>query len=274
MNYRHAFHAGNAADVFKHVVLVQLLATLQQKPAAFCVIDSHAGRGEYTLERPGEFEQGVGLLWPEREQWPQLRSYFEIIERLNGPGPLRTYPGSPHFIRAALRPEDRAVLSELHPEEYADLKAVFAGDPRVAVHHQDAWHALKAFVPPKEKRGLALIDPPYEKPDEFARIGETLQRAVKHWRAGLYMVWYPLKRHHPVAELHALAASLGVEAYAVEFLTLSEDVPGRLNGSGLLLLNPPWKLRETLAALLPPLATRLAGAGGAPQVRFRTLAGI
>lgn len=270
MNYRHAFHAGNIADVFKHFVLVELLRALHKKPTAFCVVDTHAGAGQYRLAPGGEHEQGIGQLWPERDRWPALAAYFAAIESVVRSGRLKQYPGSPAFIRAYLRASDRAVLMELHPEEYRHLRTAFTGR-HVQVLHVDAWQGLKGAVPPPENRGLVLIDPPYEKPNDWAQIITVLRWAAKHWRNGMYMVWYPIKAYPPVERFQQQIAALGLPALAVDFITLPVDVPGRLNGSGVVVLNPPWGLDETLQAVLPPLAARLAGVGGRPQVRLRVL---
>lgn len=272
MNYRHAYHAGNAADVFKHVTLIECLLALHKKPTPLCVIDTHAGRGEYSLEPGGEWESGINTLWRERAAWPQLRTYLDLVGEHNGSGPLVRYPGSPWLIAKLLRPNDRGILSELHPEDYAALKAGFGQYPNMHVHHTDAWLALKAFLPPKENRGLVLIDPPYERTDEFTTLAQALTRALKHWRNGVYLAWYPIKVGHRIELLHRAVAAAAPRAFAVEFLTLAEDVPKRLNGSGMVVVNGPWGVRERLAELLPPLAQALAGSNGEPQVRFQPLA--
>lgn len=273
MNYRHSYHAGNIADVFKHYVLTRVLTALQVKEPPFCVIDTHAGSGVYRLEAPGEFERGIGRLWPERAAWPGLVDYFAVIERLNPDGRLRFYPGSPFIIRDFLRPRDRAVLLELHPQEVADLKAnLGSGAGGIGVHHTDAWSGLKGFVPPQENRGLVLIDPPYEQKDEFQRIAQALTRALKHWRNGIYLAWYPIKGRRPLEPFYAALRALGAAASAVEFITLPLDVEQRLNGSGLVLINPPWRLLEELRTTLPPLAAFLAGSAGRPAVNFLDLA--
>lgn len=270
MNYRHAFHAGNIADVFKHLVLVEILRALHKKPTPFCVIDTHAGAGHYRLAPGGEHEHGITQLWPERDQWPALAAYFATIESLVGRGQLKQYPGSPAFIRAHLRATDRAVLMELHPEEYRHLRAEHAGRG-VQVMNIDAWQGLKGAAPPPENRGLVLIDPPYEERDDWEQIVMALRWGAKHWRNGIYMVWYPVKAYPPVQRFQQQIARLGLPALAIDFITLPLDVPNRLNGSGVLVLNPPWKLDETLRTVLPPLAANLAGAGGQPQVRLQVL---
>lgn len=270
MNYRHAFHAGNVADVFKHLVLVEILRVLRKKPTAFCAVDTHAGAGLYRLTPGGEHEQGIGQLWSERDRWPALAAYLGTIESVTGSGRLKQYPGSPAFIRAHLRAIDRAVLMELHPEEYRHLRTEFAGRG-VQVLHVDGWQGLRGAVPPPENRGLVLIDPPYEKPNDWAQIVTALRWAAKHWRNGIYLVWYPIKAYPPVERFQQEIAALGLPALAIDFITLPLDVPARLNGSGVVVLNPPWKLDETLQAVLPPLAARLAGAAGQPQVQLRVL---
>ena len=271
MNYRHLFHAGNVADVFKHLVLIRVLEALRLKETPFCVIDTHAGSGLYRLQAPGEFEQGIGRLWPVRPQWPQLAAYFELLATLNNRNGLNAYPGSPWIIRALLRPQDRAVFIERHPQEAAALRDNLRGSRGTTINEADAWAALKGLVPPRENRGLVFIDPPYEKPDEFEQVARALRAAHPRWRNGQYLVWYPIKARRPVEKLHEAVRALGAEALAIELLTLPEDVPQRLNGSGVILVNPPWRLEETLRALLPPLATFLAGPNGQPQVRFETL---
>jgi 23S rRNA (adenine2030-N6)-methyltransferase len=268
MNYRHSRHAGNAADVFKHAVLALLLERLRTKERAFCVLDSHAGAGLYALEPPGEFEQGIGRLWPARAEFPALAAYFAAVEACNPDGRLRRYPGSPLLIRHALRAPDRAVLFELEPGEHAALRALLAGAPRLAVHRADGWERLAAFVPPPERRGLVLLDPPYEQAREFQRAAEALAQLQRRWRDGLYVLWYPIKVRAAVARLHR---ALRAPAWAVELLTLPEDVEQRLNGSGLILLNPPPGLIEQLREILLPLARRLAGVGGRPAVRVIAL---
>lgn len=272
MNYRHSYHAGNVADVFKHYVLTLVLHTLHKKPAPFCVLDTHAGSGAYALGSTGEFEAGIGVLWPEREKWPALADYFNVIEQLNGPGPLRRYPGSPLFIRAALRASDRAVLVEWQPQEYAQLKALLHEAKNSAVHHADAWQSAKAFIPPREQRGVVLIDPPYEHADEFERVLTLLRHGVKHWRQGVYLAWYPIKNSKLIEKFYRAASDLAVPLHAVEFTTLPTDVANRLNGSGLLLINPPWPTLDTLREVLPALALRLADKAGRGRVTFAELA--
>ena len=303
MNYRHQFHAGNVADVFKHLVLIRVLEALRLKETPFCVIDTHAGSGLYRLRTPGEFEQGIGRLWPACPEWPQLAAYFGLLAALNSNG-LNVYPGSPWIIRELLRPRDRAVFFERHPEEAAALRDNLRcagthecrerttagmreveqrreqlprtrrsghGSRGITINETDAWAALKGLVPPKENRGLVFIDPPYEKPDEFDQVARALRASHPRWRNGMYLVWYPIKARRPVEKLHEAVRAFGAEALAIELLMLPEDVPQRLNGSGVILINPPWKFEESMRALLPPLAAFLAVPDGQPQARFVNL---
>jgi 23S rRNA (adenine2030-N6)-methyltransferase len=272
VNYRHHFHAGNAADVFKHLILVEVLRALTAKETPFCVIDTHAGAGRYRLKPPGEFEQGIGRLWPVRAQWPGLAAYFGLLAPLNEQA-LTVYPGSPAIIQASLRTQDRAVFFESHPEEAAALRGVLHGSRGVTVNETDAWAALEGLLPPRENRGLVFIDPPYENPDEFSQVARILKAALLRWRGGLYLIWYPIKARRPVEQLHERVRALGTQALAIEVLTLPEDVPHRLNGSGVLLVNPPWKLEAIMRVVLPPLAELLAGPQGLPRVRFVDLSG-
>jgi 23S rRNA (adenine2030-N6)-methyltransferase len=204
MNYRHAFHAGNFADVFKHTILVGLLQALKEKPAPFCYLDTHAGAGRYDLRgveaaRTGEAESGiVRLLGAQAEAPPLLRAYLDLIAALNLAGysghAIAIYPGSPLIASHLLRPSDRAVLCELQGEEAAALKALFAGDARIGVHQRDGYAALAALLPPKERRGLVLIDPPFEAQEgEFCAIEAALKSAYARWPTGIYAIWYPIK---------------------------------------------------------------------------------
>lgn len=272
MNYRHSFHAGGVADVFKHYVLTLILAALRQKETSFCAIDTHAGCGLYELATPGECEQGIGRLWQMRAEWPALHDYFKVIETVNTEGNLCHYPGSPLIIAKLLRDQDRGKLLELHADEYQVLKASLANKQNMAVHHGNAWQLLKAFMPPKENRGVILIDPPYEDSADFEQARLAIKYGEKHWRNGIYMVWYPIKHEVMVARWRRECHSPQRDAVAVEFTTLPTDVGQRLNGSGLIIVNPPWKLMDTLRQTLPPLAQCLAGANVRGEVKFINLA--
>jgi len=273
MNYRHAYHAGNFADVIKHAALTLVLDHLRKKETPFCVVDTHAGIGCYDLksgeaEKTGEFAEGIGRLLAGDPLPSSLDGYLAAIQAVNPDWPtLRFYPGSPRIARALLRPDDRLALVELHPEDARALKYEFAGDPQVGVHANDAYTALKALLPPKERRGLVLIDPPFEVTDEFQRIAKGLQQALRRWPTGIYGLWYPIKAPEPIERFLGEITALGRPCFTAELYRHAPNDPARLNGCGLLLLNPPWKLDEALADLLPVLADRL-GATGPSGVRW------
>lgn len=274
MNYRHAFHAGNPADVMKHAVLAYLLERLQAKPAPFFVLDTHAGIGRYDLEaqqaqRTGEAIRGVRRLL--RENAPSLpaaaAAYLAALRNLNPAGQplemLRHYPGSPLLARLAMRPGDRLVLAELHPEDVQTLRANFRGDSQVAIHHMDGWLALKAHLPPPERRGLVVIDPPFEAPDEFERLVAALALAHRRWSTGLYLLWYPIKDRATSWRFHQMLTQTGIpRILAAELTWADDDRSDRLNGSGLILVNPPWQTDEAVGALLPALHAGLGAEAG------------
>lgn len=258
LSYRHIYHAGNFADVFKHVVLVQLLRALRRKDAPFCVLDTHAGIGRYDLnadeaQKNREFADGVLRLLECADHPEAVEDYLALVRAENeGADTITHYPGSPCLIRALLRPQDRLVLTELHKTDHLQLKALFAGDPQVGVHLQDAYQGLKAFLPPKEKRGLVLIDPPYERKDEYERVADGLQLAYKRWPTGVYAIWYPVLSRSLVTRFHAHITATGIRRILCAELCIEDDTDrARFSGSGLLIVNPPWGLQEEIAAVLP-----------------------
>lgn len=269
MNYRHAFHAGGIADVFKHACLLAVLARLQLKPTPLHVLDTHAGIGRYDLEasearRTGEAASGISRLiaGPIPEALTPLACAVEVE---NEEGTTRFYPGSPRLLASRLRPGDRATFVEKHPEDASVLAALFSADKRVRVITGDGYEALKGRVPPPEKRGLILIDPPFEDPDELPRLVETLRAAHRRWRSGVYLVWFPIKLWTDVERFFdALKATLIPDIQAATFLHAPDAAEGRLRGSGLVVVNPPWKLQEDWAAILDalPRALGLARAEG------------
>jgi 23S rRNA (adenine2030-N6)-methyltransferase len=258
MNYRHIFHAGNFADVFKHVVLSLLLKSLHRKDAPFCYLDTHAGAGRYDLssaaaQKTGEYRDGIKRLL-NGQSLPELADYLATVSALNDGQTLRYYPGSPRVARFFLRPQDRAELLELQPDECAQLKAEFAGDRQVQVRLQDGYTGLKALLPPRERRGLVLIDPPYESDKEFQQLIEGLREACARWESGLYALWYPIKSRPPVERFHRALVASGIRRILLaELSPYPEDSNFRMNGCGMVMINPPWKLDETLHLLLPNL---------------------
>ena len=284
MNYRHAFHAGNFADVVKHVTLARALAHLKEKPAAFRVIDTHAGAGLYDLAGPqaarsGEWKSGIGRLLDaplEAALRALIAPYLDAVAAFNPGGRLAAYPGSPALIRAWLRPQDRLVACELEPGAAGALAGAMRGDARVKVVAIDGYTALNAYVPPKERRGLVLIDPPFEAPDEFARLTGALAGAHRKWPTGVYLVWYPLKDARATARFARALSGLAIPRILRAELTIGEVAASpratpRLAGTGLIVVNPPWRLEEELRRLLPVLATVL-GEGGRGTFRLDRIA--
>ncbi len=267
MNYRHAFHAGNFADCMKHALLVWLMRAMARKPAGFAVLDTHAGIGRYDLaagpaERTGEWRAGIARLLDAPPA--VLGEYVGLVEGLG------LYPGSPALIRALLRPQDRLACCELHPEDHAALRRLFAGDAQVAVHRRDAWEAMRALLPPRERRGLVLIDPPYEAADEFAQVAAGLRVGHGRFATGVFAAWYPIKHRAPVRDFHRALRESGIRDMVAAELWLRAPLDaGRLNGCGLVVVNPPFGFTEAappvLAALLERLGTREAGEGFAVE---------
>ncbi|MBP0614400.1 23S rRNA (adenine(2030)-N(6))-methyltransferase RlmJ [Jiella mangrovi] len=265
MNYRHAFHAGNFADVVKHALFCRLVRYLQRKDGAIRIYDTHAGPGLYDLfgeaaTRTLEHEEGIAALAaadPSVRTHPLLADYWAIVEPDMAQG---RYPGSPLIARRLLRPQDRLSAYELHLEDGAALKGLFAGDPAVKAIALDGWLALGAHVPPKEKRGLVLIDPPFEKLSEVDDIASALKKALARWRGGTYAVWYPIKRPAMVERLEdALVAVAPNEIVFAEFLREPHTSDERLVGTGLAVINPPFVFTEeaeTLLAMLLPVLQR------------------
>ena len=265
MNYRHAFHAGNFADVVKHALLVALLRGLLAKDKPLRVLDTHAGIGSYDLAaseaiRTNEAREGIFRLMDITEG--PLADYLALVRAAGFPA---TYPGSPALVRALLRPTDRLVLCELHPEDHAALKARYRRDDQVAVHRRDAWEAVTALTPFPERRGLVLIDPPFEQEGEFDRLAEALATLRHRFRAGVLAAWYPIKHRAPVRAFHQALRDRDVADCLACELTLREPTdPTRLNGCGLLVANAPYGFdiaaESILGALLPRLARGEDGA--------------
>jgi 23S rRNA (adenine2030-N6)-methyltransferase len=277
MNYRHAFHAGNFADVHKHVVLVRILLHLRLKPAAFRVIDSHAGAGRYDLHgsepnRSGEWRDGIEKIWQacaaadadsplaqRRTARQLLAPYLDVIAALNKGGPLRVYPGSPVIAQSLLRPQDRLIACELEPGSLAALKAALRGDSRAKVLAIDGWTALGANVPPKERRGVVLVDPSFEDAADFVRLSGALAHAHRKWPTGIYLLWYPIKeRAAPDALARRLRALALPKVLRCELTLRPPAADAGLAGSGLIVVNPPFTLEADLQLVLPRLGRTLS----------------
>jgi len=268
VNYRHIYHAGNFADVLKHAVLALCIEYLQRKEKPFCVLDTHAGLGAYDLsqdeaQRTGEFHDGISRILADPDAPEVLAPYLDIVRRMNQgaigeDGSVRHYPGSPWVARQMLREDDRLIGCELHPDDFEVLADNFARDRQSAMFHQDAYQGLRAHLPPRERRGLVLIDPPFEVRDEFGQILRGLVQAFKRFSQGTYMIWYPIKDRQSVDAFWAgLDETVACEALQVELYVKPLGEEG-LPGTGLAILNPPYVLTEQLGPLLPYLAEKLA----------------
>ncbi|HET8942423.1 MAG TPA: 23S rRNA (adenine(2030)-N(6))-methyltransferase RlmJ [Rudaea sp.] len=268
MNYRHAFHAGNFADVFKHTILVDLIESLKVKQTPFCYVETHAGSGRYDLRGPAasktrEYEDGVVRLLGATTMPATLHIYLNLVRALNSTGignDLTSYPGSPMIASSLMRDDDRALLCEIQPDEARRLKQLYATDARIGVHERDGYAALGALLPPRERRGLVLIDPPYEaQGEEFRKIEAAMASAYSRWPTGIYAIWYPIKLREPTV---ALQRWFGREKIAkvlcVELLLHPDNSALRLNGCGMIIVNPPWKFERKLAELLPVLRRHLS----------------
>jgi 23S rRNA (adenine2030-N6)-methyltransferase len=273
MNYRHAYHAGNFADVLKHSVLFALIDALKAKDTPFALIDTHAGSGCYALDseeagKTGEYRDGIArLLFPDLHGAGQgplpalLRRWLDSVLALPGnEHGLKLYPGSPLQAAQAMRATDSAQLCELHPEEASRLRELFHHDHRVHVHHRNGYEALKALLPPKEKRGLVLIDPPFEAQEEEYRLIEAaLKAALQRWPNGIYAVWYPIKLRSQVQPFLRWLQRCGARrVLQAELLVHPDDSPLRLNGSGIAILNAPWNLDQVLREPLQAMARLLS----------------
>jgi 23S rRNA (adenine2030-N6)-methyltransferase len=268
MNYRHAFHAGNHADVFKHLVLTRLIALLSRKEQPFASIDTHAGLGLYDLRgdqatRTGEWLQGVARLWEAKDVPPLAADYLRVLHDMNPDGELRFYPGSPELTRRLTRPQDRVLLNEKHPQDGQLLRDNMKGDRRVAVHLGEGWHVPRALLPVPEKRALMLIDPPFEQLDEMQRCAKALKEAIGRMRQTVAAIWYPVKDQRALKRFYQdLAGSGAPKLLRVELLVHPIETEQSLNGSGLAIANPPWGLEEELNQLLPWLAQLLGQTQG------------
>lgn len=277
MNYRHEFHAGNLADVTKHSLLAVLLAGLSRKDAPWHYFDTHAGAGGYDLSgdaarRSREAASGIARLWPARGRLPSaVERLCGVVSSLNpglATGDLpRFYPGSPAVAAALARDQDRLTLAELHPDAARELKVRFQRDSRVAVHQRDGYEMLTALAPPRERRGLALLDPPYESPDEFERLVDCVSASHDRWPGGVYALWYPLKDDAARSRFLRRLERSGMRRILITELLVGGQ-SGGLVGSGLAVVNPPWQADDEIRDCLAVLARLLGSAGGRPDVHW------
>ena len=271
--YRHAFHAGNHADVLKHIVLLSLLRHMNLKDKAYRVVDTHAGAGLYALDSPqalkkGEFRQGIARLWARDELPAPAADYVQLVRRLNPDGVLRLYPGSPCLAQAVMRAQDQLRLFELHPSEHPALQAALGSAPGVVIQHADGFAALRSQLPPPSRRGMVLIDPSYEGLGDYTRVLETVRDALKRFAGGIYMVWYPVVNKPGAADLVDGLLALAPRAWLHARMTVQPtDAQGfGLAGSGIVVLNPPYTLHSQVQAVLPWLTDALAQHAGAQHL--------
>lgn len=274
MNYRHIFHAGNFADVFKHALLLPLIRGMQRKEKGFLFLDTHAGLGAYDLAslpagRTLEYADGIARLWTGENPHPLVREYVELARRFNRErggteAAPRFYPGSPRLATMLLRPQDRLALSELHPEDFETLRAEFGRERGVGIQKLDAYAALRAWLPPPERRALVLIDPPYEDREETARLHAAVEAMLERFGSATYVVWYPITDRSGTDAFKSTLRTLPLPpTLAVELVIYAEERPGRLNGCGLLVLNPPWQIAGELLSTAVALRDALAVEPGA-----------
>jgi 23S rRNA (adenine2030-N6)-methyltransferase len=277
MNYRHAYHAGNFADVVKHTTLIGLIEALKAKPAPLCYFDTHAGRGHYDLRgsestQTREVVDGAQRLLGAADLPPALARYMDLLRGFNDGGTLLQYPGSPLIAGRLLRADDRAIVCELQPDEAIALRHALHGDSRFAIHQRDGYEAVKALLPPPQKRGLILIDPPFEaQGDEYMTIQGALDHALARFPNAIIAVWYPIKLRETVTPFHRwLRENSGnADALVAELLLHPDNSALRLNGCGMAILNPPWRFEQELESWLPALTERLAqGRFGSSRIEW------
>lgn len=260
LSYRHGFHAGNPADVFKHALLIQVIQAMQQKDKAFCYLDTHAGGGLYDLtadfaQKNREYEKGAGQWWRRERNTGPLRDYLQLIKSVNPGQTLTRYPGSPSIARQLLRPQDRMVLCERHGSELDSLRRLYGSDHQVTIHHRDGFEALHALLPPRERRALVLIDPPYELRDEPMHLARGLKLALSKFAAGVFIIWYPLlDGRNPLASHIKLGGIPAEQRQQLHYHFPPQAISGRMNGCGLLLINPPWHAGQGITRLCDELS--------------------
>ncbi len=266
LSYRHAFHAGNHADVLKHVVQTFLLEQLKQKDKPFCYLDTHSGGGCYDLtgewaNKKNEYQDGIARLWEVQDQWPELETYFNCIRNVNtADEPLHFYPGSPDIAKQLLREQDRLILMELHNTEIETLRQHVGKDARTAIHHRDGFEGLVGLTPPTPRRGLALIDPSYELKEDYTKVIKTITKTIKRWPVGMIALWYPLlgkeadRSHYMLKEFQ----KSGIPFLTVELMVQAQSMTWGMHGSGMAVFNPPWMFKEKIEAVMPKLTQLLA----------------
>ncbi|HDZ9498586.1 TPA: 23S rRNA (adenine(2030)-N(6))-methyltransferase RlmJ [Vibrio cholerae] len=274
LSYRHSFHAGNHADVLKHIVQSLILNSLQQKEKPFVYHDTHSGVGRYDLthewsEKTGEYKQGIARVWQQDNIPAELDSYLDAIRQLNQGETLRYYPGSPRVARAHLREQDRMVLTELHPSDYPLLEQEFHRDRQVSIYKEDGFARLKASLPPQERRGLVLIDPPYELAKEYRYVVRAIAQSYKRWATGIYAIWYPVVNRCDIDDMLEGLQGLEIRKILQIELGVAPDTNERgMTASGMIVINPPWTLESQMQTILPFLKQAIAPATGHYKVEW------
>lgn len=262
LSYQHIYHAGNFADVHKHAVLCLLLKALGAKEKPFFVLDAFAGRGGYELvskesEKTGEYHQGIERIYAAGDAPPLMSGYLKAVKLFNADDRLQRYPGSPWLIRHLIREQDRMALCELHPQEFEALREVIRSRRGVALHKRDGLDAMKALLPPRERRGLLLIDPAYEVKSEYEAVADAVIHSCRHWREGVYAIWYPLLAAGNHEKLLAGLKRSGIRKILNCTLSVDAADAGGMFGSGMIVINPPWKLNDELKSLMPWLLSQM-----------------
>lgn len=278
LSYRHGFHAGNHADVLKHIVLMLIIENLQLKEKGFYYLDTHAGAGRYRLfgkeaEKTAEFEEGIARLWARDDLPPDVRRYVDQIKRLNyGGKTLRYYAGSPLIAALLLRPQDRALLTELHPSDFPVLCNNFKAYPNVSIKRDNGFQQLKATLPPKERRGLVLIDPPYELKEDYDLVVKAVEEGYKRFATGIYAVWYPVVLRQQTKRIVRGLEQTGIrKILQIELAVRPDSAQRGMTASGMIVINPPWQLDAQMKSILPYLTDVLVPEGtGSWSVKWIT----
>ncbi|PJG82964.1 23S rRNA (adenine(2030)-N(6))-methyltransferase RlmJ [Caviibacterium pharyngocola] len=278
LSYRHSFHAGNHADVLKHIVLMLIIESLKQKEKGFYYLDTHAGVGQYRLlsqeaEKTGEFEEGIGRLWGKTDLPEEVARYIAIIKKLNyGGKELRYYAGSPLIAATMLRPQDRALLTELHPTDYPLLRNNFKEFENVTTKRDNGFQQLKATLPPKERRGLVLIDPPYELKEDYDLVVSAIEEGYKRFATGTYAIWYPVVLRQQVKRMIKGLEETGIrKILQIELAVRPDSAQRGMTASGMIVINPPWTLEAQMKKILPDLTRTLVPEGtGSWSVKWIT----
>ncbi|EIZ8956556.1 23S rRNA (adenine(2030)-N(6))-methyltransferase RlmJ [Cronobacter sakazakii] len=267
LSYRHSFHAGNHADVLKHTVQSLIIESLKEKEKPFLYLDTHAGAGRYLLsgehaERTGEYLEGIARIWQRDDLPAELAPYISAVSHFNRSGQLRYYPGSPLIARQLLRPQDSLQLTELHPSDFPLLRGEFQKDERARVERADGYQQLKSKLPPASRRGLILIDPPYEIKTDYQAVVQGISEGYKRFATGVYALWYPVVLRNQIKRMMNDLESTGIRRILQIELAVRPDSDQRgMTASGMIVINPPWKLEQQMATLLPWLHKALVPAG-------------